>query len=74
MPDWNTLSIDASCVSGWVNWREYWMNAWMSPIDIAPDETFSPPITAIATKFRLPRNIIAGWIVPARNWATKLDL
>jgi hypothetical protein len=32
MPDWRTLIIDASWVIGWVNWREYWMNAWMSPI------------------------------------------
>ena len=32
MPDWNTFIVDASCVSGIENWREYWMNAWMSPI------------------------------------------
>ena len=44
-----TLIIDASCVSGWVNWREYWMNAWMSPIDICPDATRRPPISAMAT-------------------------
>ena len=49
MPDCITLIIDASCVSGCVNWREYWMNAWMSPIVIWPDDTRSPPISAIAT-------------------------
>ena len=48
------------------------MNAWMSPIDIAPDETCSPPITAMATKFRLPRNIIVGWMIPDTNCAPKL--
>jgi hypothetical protein len=39
MPDWSTLIIDANCVSGCVNWREYWMKAWTSPIEIAPDAT-----------------------------------
>ena len=72
MPDWNTLTIDATCVSGWVNWREYWMNAWMSPMVIAPFATRSPPTTAIATKLRLPMNIIAGWITPEMNCAPKL--
>ena len=67
-----TLTIDASWVRGWVNWREYWMKAWMSPMVIAPDDTRRPPITAMATKFRLPRNIIAGWIVPEMNCAPKL--
>ena len=38
MPDCSTLAIAASCVSGWVNWREYWMNAWMSPMLICPAE------------------------------------
>ena len=32
MPDCSTLAIDASWVSGWVNWREYWMNACTSPM------------------------------------------
>ena len=36
MPDWSTLAIDASCVSGIVNCREYWMNACTSPSVIAP--------------------------------------
>ncbi len=48
-PDWNTLSIVATWVSGWVNWREYWMNACTSPSDIVPDETRRPPTTAMAT-------------------------
>ena len=39
------------------------MNAWMPPIVIARDATRSPPTTAMATKFRLPRNTIAGWII-----------
>ena len=49
IPDCITLIIDASWVSGWVNWREYWMNAWMSPMVICPDDTRSPPMSAIAT-------------------------
>ena len=48
------------------------MKAWMSPIDIAPTTTRSPPMTAMATKLRLPRNIIAGWMTPEMNWAQKL--
>ena len=36
MPDWKTFIIDATWVSGIENWREYWMNAWMSPSVIAP--------------------------------------
>jgi hypothetical protein len=43
------LNIDATCVSGCVNCREYWMKAWMSPIDMAPAATRTPPITAMAT-------------------------
>ena len=74
MPDCRTLTIDASWVSGWVNWREYWMNAWMSPIVIAPDDTRSPPMTAMATKFRLPRNIIAGWIDPGDELGAEAGL
>ena len=66
------FSIEAIWVSGWVNCREYWMKACTSPIEIAPDDTRSPPMTAMATKLRLPRNIIAGWIVPAMNCAQKL--
>ena len=69
MPDCSTLAIEANWVSGWVKLREYWMNACTSPRLRRPDDTRSPPITAIATKLRLPRNIIAGWIVPERNWA-----
>ena len=39
----------ATAVSGWVNWREYWMNACTSPSEIAPDATRSPPTTATST-------------------------
>ena len=42
MPDCSTLAIDASCVSGWVNWREYWMNACTSPRVSAPDDDLQP--------------------------------
>ena len=72
MPDWRTLAIDAICVSGWVNWREYWMKAWMSPMRDGARDTRSPPTTAMATKLRLPMNIMAGWMSPEMNWAPKL--
>ena len=48
-PDCSRLAIEATWVSGWVNWREYWMNACTSPSDIAPLATRSPPSTAITT-------------------------
>ena len=48
-PDCSRLAIDATWVSGWVNCREYWMNACTSPRLIAPDATRRPPTTAIAT-------------------------
>ena len=48
-PDWSRLAIEATCVSGWVNCREYWMNAWTSPSDIDPEATLSPPTTATTT-------------------------
>ena len=73
MPDCSTLAIAASCVSGCVNWREYWMNAWMSPRLICPAEKRRPPTTAMARKLRFPRNIIAGWMVPEMNCAPKLE-
>ena len=41
--------MDATWVSGWVNWREYWMNACTSPRLIAPLATRRPPTTAMAT-------------------------
>ncbi len=41
--------MDATWVIGWVNIREYWMNAWTSPMLIWPDATRSPPTTATAT-------------------------
>ena len=33
-PDCSRFAIEATWVSGWVNWREYWMNAWTSPSEI----------------------------------------
>jgi hypothetical protein len=39
----------ATCVSGWLNCREYWMNACTSPIDNAPLATRRPPTTATST-------------------------
>lgn len=48
-PDCSRFAIDATWVSGWVNCREYWMNACTSPSDIVPEATRSPPITAITT-------------------------
>ena len=44
-----TLAMLASCVIGYVNWREYWMNACTSPSESLPVATCTPPITAIAT-------------------------
>ncbi|CAM5670768.1 hypothetical protein SCALM49S_08557 [Streptomyces californicus] len=49
MPDWIRLAIEATCVSGIENCREYWMNACTSPIDSAPEATRSPPTTATST-------------------------
>ena len=49
MPDCRTFAIEASWVIGWVNWREYWMNACTSPRLMAPDATRRPPMTAMAT-------------------------
>ena len=39
----------ATWVSGWLNCREYWMNACTLPRSIAPDATRRPPTTAMAT-------------------------
>ncbi len=48
-PDWSRLTIEATWVSGWVNWREYWMKACTSPSDIVPLATRRPPRTAMTT-------------------------
>ena len=48
-PDWSRLTIEATCVTGWVNCREYWMKACTSPRLIVPLATRSPPRTAITT-------------------------
>ena len=63
------MAIDATWVSGWVNCREYWMNACTSPRLIAPDATRRPPMTAIATYVRFPMNIIDGMMIPETNCA-----
>ena len=39
----------------------------MPPMVIVPLATLTPPKTAMATKFRLPMNIVAGWITPEMN-------
>ncbi|MEX0860700.1 MAG: GNAT family N-acetyltransferase, partial [Cucumibacter sp.] len=39
---------EAICVTGCVNWREYWMNAWTSPRLMRPLATRNPPTTATA--------------------------
>ena len=49
MPDCSRLAIEATWVSGWVNIRVYWMNAWTSPRLMVPLATRSPPTTAMAT-------------------------
>ena len=66
------MTIDAICVRGWENWREYWMKACTDPSVRAPAATRSPPTTAMATKVRLPMTIIDGWIDPEMNDAPKL--
>src|SRR5690348_13471371 len=73
MPDWNTFIIDASCVSGIENVREYWMNAWMSPTVIAPLATRNPPTTATMTYWMLPMNIVQGCIRLDMNCAPNDD-
>ena len=73
MPDWKTFIIDASCVSGIENVREYWMNACTSPMLIAPLATRSPPNTATSTYCTLPMNIVAGCIRLDMNWAPNDD-
>ncbi len=74
MPDWKTLNIDATWVSGIVNCREYWMKACTSPRLICPDATRSPPSTAMTTKLRFPSRNMSGWMMPDTNWAPKLAL
>ena len=60
MPDWKMFIIEASCVSGMENVREYCTNAWMSPTVIAPAATRKPPTTATMTYWTFPMNIVAG--------------
>ena len=49
------LNIDPIWVSGWVNCREYWMNACTSPRLSDPDATRSPPTTATADVVEVPQ-------------------
>jgi len=67
------LAIEATWVSGIENWREYWMNAWMSPIVIAPLATRSPPTTATITYCRFPMNIVRGCMRLDMNCAPNDD-
>ncbi len=48
-PDCSRLAMLATWVSGWLNWREYWMNACTSPSDSAPTPPAAPPTTATRT-------------------------
>ncbi len=48
-PDCSRFAMEPSWASGWVNCREYWMNACTSPSCIAPEATCRPPTTAIPT-------------------------
>ena len=73
MPDWKTFIVDASCVSGIEKLREYWMNAWMSPMLIAPLETWRPPTTATITYWMLPMNIVNGCMRLDMNCAPNDD-
>ncbi len=57
----------ASWPSGWLNCREYWMNACTPPMDKEPEATRTPPITATSTKLRLDTNHMAGWMMPETN-------
>src|SRR5918993_3589103 len=73
MPDWKTLSIEASWVSGIEKVREYWMKACTSPTLMAPLATCSPPTTATITYCTLPMNIVAGCMRLDMNWAPNDD-
>jgi hypothetical protein len=43
------LAIEATVVSGWVNWRVYCTNACTSPSVTAPEEIRRAPTTATRT-------------------------
>ena len=55
--------------SGWLNWREYWINAVASPSVSLPEATFTPPSTAMATYDRYEMNCMVGCIELAKNCA-----
>lgn len=48
-PDCTRFAMPATCVSGWLNCREYWTNACTSPSEMEPEATLSPPTTATST-------------------------
>ena len=48
-PDCSIVAIEATCESGWVNWREYWMKACTSPRVSWPEMIRSPPTIAMTT-------------------------
>ncbi len=60
---------DPSSVRGIENVREYWMKAWMSPMEIAPLDTRIPPTTATITYWRFPAKIVTGCMRLDMNWA-----
>ncbi len=62
----------AAWAMGMVNCREYWMNAWMSPMAIARRVTRMPPATATATYPMLLMNVIIGNRRPEMNCARQL--
>ncbi len=48
-PEISMLDMPAICPSGWLNSREYWMNAVTAPRVICPLATRRPPTTAMPT-------------------------
>ncbi|SLH31282.1 Uncharacterised protein [Mycobacteroides abscessus subsp. abscessus] len=72
-PDCSRFTIVPIWVSGWLNWREYWMKACTSPSESCPVATRRPPTSATSTKLTFPRNMIEGMIRPEMNCALKLD-
>ena len=48
-PDCSIVAIEATCESGCVNWREYWMKACTSPRVSWPEMIRSPPTIAMTT-------------------------
>ena len=68
-PDCSRWIMAATCVSGWVNWREYWMKACTSPMLRVPDATRSPPIDGHEHVVDVGHEHHTGWITPEMNCA-----